>query len=646
MLEFFRSFMKSKFGVALTLGFLILIALAFASGDILSFGGLGGVSSGSKVGSAGSRTVTASSLDFFVRKRLEQIRQQDPKVTLKMLIAEDGVNKILDGLLDSAAMTEFGKDHGIIAGDRLIGSELAKVAAFRGSNGNFDDNTYRAMIGQQGFTDTVYRQLIGDDLVAQMIQVPASFGARSPGELVTRYASMVAESREGAIAMIPSAAFAPKGEPSSADLAAYYAAHRDAYMRPERRVIRYALFDESALKTVPAPTDAEIAARYNTDKAKYAASETRKIVQLVLPTEAAARAIADEAGRGANLADAARAKKLATAELGPLSKDALVSQTSQAVADAVFAAGEGKLVGPVKGSLGWYVVKVASVVHNPGKTLDQAGPEIVKALSETKKRAALADFSKRIEDEFDSGAALSDVAKELGIEIKQTNSLTSEGKTYGKPEETVPADLAKVVQAAFLMEQEGQPQLAEAIPGKFVAFDVTNIQAAAPAPIAEIKAQVVFDYSLAKGAEQARKAADKVLTAARKGGDLAAATAGLGVALPPVDTVNMRRVDLQRAGQAVPPPIALMFAMAQGTVKLLPAVANRGFYVVALKHIEPGKIDPRDPGLRGALRQLSQLSGREYADQLRTAVREEVGVKKNKTSIDLLSKQLSGNAAN
>ena len=46
MLQMFRNFFKSKVGVIFTLGFLALIAFAFASSDALNNAVLGGVSGG------------------------------------------------------------------------------------------------------------------------------------------------------------------------------------------------------------------------------------------------------------------------------------------------------------------------------------------------------------------------------------------------------------------------------------------------------------------------------------------------------------------------------------------------------------------------------------------------------------------------
>jgi len=385
----------------------------------------------------------------------------------------------------------------------------------------------------------------------------------------------------------------------------------------------------------------EIAARYNGNPALYAPSELRKVSQLVLPSQADAQAVVTG---GKSLEAAATAKGLAVAPLGPLSKAQLASQASPTVADAAFAAAKGALAGPVRGPLGWIVLRVDAIEAKPGKTLDQARAEIAADLSAQKKRAALSDFSAKIEDEFDNGGSLADVVKELSLTIKESAPLTADGKVYGSPTETAPAELARVVPTAFSMEHEGQPQVAEVVPGKtFVVFDVGKIVPSAPAAIAEIRPQVVADYMLDKGSAAAKAAAEKVLAAVRKGGDISAAIAALGTpGLPPPQKLEISRQQLAQQGQGTPPPLALLFSMAQGTTKVLAGPEGKGWYVVSLAKIIPGSDAEIAPVVAQAARELSGVTGREYAEALRVAMREEVGVKRNQTGIDAVRRQLAG----
>jgi peptidyl-prolyl cis-trans isomerase D len=96
----------------------------------------------------------------------------------------------------------------------------------------------------------------------------------------------------------------------------------------------------------------------------------------------------------------------------------------------------------------------------------------------------------------------------------------------------------------------------------------------------------------------------------------------------------------------VPPPLALMFSMAQGTTKMLSVSGDRGWYIVSLAKIVPGTPQQIAPLLAQAGSELSQVTAREYADQMRKAIRDSVGVKKNQPAIDAVARQLTGTADN
>jgi peptidyl-prolyl cis-trans isomerase D len=193
------------------------------------------------------------------------------------------------------------------------------------------------------------------------------------------------------------------------------------------------------------------------------------------------------------------------------------------------------------------------------------------------------------------------------------------------------------------MEGEGEPQLAELEAGKtFMIFDVSEITASAPAPLAEIRSEVATGVMLEKGSALAKAAADKIVAAARKGTDLGAAMAAMGRPLPPVDRVSMGRQEMAAMGQRTPPPFRVLFSMAQGTVKLLPAPNNRGWYVIALNQIVPGQIAAGDPRLAQVRQELGRLSGMEYAAALRRAAQLEVGVERNEAAIRAVRNQLTG----
>ncbi|HQS96011.1 MAG: hypothetical protein B7X90_01585 [Novosphingobium sp. 17-62-19] len=645
MLGFFRSFLKSRIGVVVALLFLGLIALAFASADVTG-SGFGGIAGGDRAAKVGSSRLGTAELAKALTNAFEQERQRQPGLTMKQFLDAGGMDTIITGLTDRLAMAEWGKRHGMVASNRLVDSEIVKIQAFQGVDGKFSQTTYEQLLAQRGLTDKEVRKDLGQGLLARQLLLPAAFGAQMADESVQRYAALLTEKRVGTIATIPSLAFAPASPPDANTLTAFYNANKGRYMQPERRTIRYLVVDEASLKTVPAPTEAEVANRYKLNTAVYAPSEQRSVTQVIVPTEAAAKALATEVGNSGSLESAARAKGLVPSKLENQTREALGNQTAKAVADAAFAAAQGTLAAPAKSGLGWHVVKVDAVKRNVGKTLDQARPELVAALTLEKRRAALSDLAAQAEQEIDSGTGLADIAKTLNLTFATTQPLAADGSIYGKQGEKVGEEVAPLVQAAFAMEREGEAQLAEITPGeKFAIFDVGQLTAATPAPLDQIKGTVTRDWAVDQGSAKAKAAADKILAALNKGTPMAEALKLAGVALPAAQPIDMPRAALGQMQGQVPAPLALLFAMAKGSNKRLEGPDKQGWYLVSLKDIVIGDVKRGDQVFAQAARSFAADAGDELAQQLRAAIRKDVGVERNEAGIKAVRDQLTGTNA-
>jgi peptidyl-prolyl cis-trans isomerase D len=640
MLQFFRNFFKSKLGLGVTIAVLIVIAIAFGVGDVASNSTFGGVAGGDRVAVIGDHKISTSDLSQAMTTALDNEKQQNPTLTMEGFIAAGGLDRVLDQILQRTALSEYAQREGLRAGKRLVDSELVQISAFQGIDGKFDRNAFLAALRQRGLSEDLVRNDVAAGLYGRQMLIPANYAAAVPLSLAQQYAMLLKERRKGAIAVLPSGAYAPKADPSATQLNAYYTAHRTDYLRPERRVIRYATFGEEALGTVAPPSEAQIAARYQRDAAQYQAKQTRTFTQLVVPTEAAAKAVAAEVASGKSLAAAASTKGLATTRVGPVTKSEFAAQTSSTVANAAFAAGQGAIVPPARGGLGWYVLRVDAVENTPARSIADVRAAIAKTLAEEQRKAAFADLAARVEESLDNGQSLADVAKTLKLEIKTTEPVTADGRVYAK-QETAPPILTPALKTAFEME-EGQPQLAEAEPGKtYLVFEAAKITPSAAAPLAEIKDRVVFDWRKTEGAKAAKVAAQRVIQRLAGGQDLAAALAAEKVNLPPLQAVDMGREELAAQPQ-VQPVMALMFSMAKGTVKRLEAPEDNGWFIVKLDDIALPPIDKNDPLIGATRQQLAGVFGDEYAQELVRAAQKVVGVEKNQAAIDAVARQLTG----
>lgn len=643
MLLFFRSFFKSKFGLAITFAFLALIAFAFASSDVANTGMFGGVAGGERVAVVGDERIDSAELAQSASTALDRLRQDNPALSMPAFIAQGGLEEVLDQLIARYAIATYAERFGLRAGDNLINSEIRQIGAFRGPDGNFSADAYNQTLAAQGLTDAMVRQDIGSGLLAQQMLVPASFGATIPLSLATRYARLFKERREGAIGFLPSGAFFPEGDPSAAQLQAYYQENRGDFIRPERRVIRYALFGEEEIEDAIAPTDAEIAARYRENSAEYAASEARSFTQLIVPTQQAAQAIRQRVAAGASFASVAQEAGFRTSTLEAQSRAQVADDASPAVAQAYFDAARGAITEPTRSPLGWHVARVDAVESTPGRSLAQVRDELASTIREEKRVRALVDLAAQIEERIDDGETLTAIAQDLGLTVRSTPPVTADGGVYGTQGETISEEIAPVLETAFQME-ESEPQVGEVARGDtFAIFETADITASAAAPLAEIREDVITSWKLAQGSQAARAAADRVLARLRDGATMASALAAEDVRLPAAEQIALTREDLARRGdQRIPPPLALLFSMAEGTSKRLEAANNLGWFVVDLDDIELGEMAGDDPLIAQAQSQLGETVGQEYADQLVIAMREAMGVERNETAIDAVSRQLNG----
>ncbi|WP_430429431.1 SurA N-terminal domain-containing protein [Parasphingorhabdus sp.] len=645
MISFFRNIFKSKIGLFLTFCFIGLIAFAFATADVSSSGTFGGVTGSGTAVEVGDSELTTSELSESVNNAFRTEQRQDTTLDIKTFVDGGGFDSVLERLINSFAIADFGKKYGMNAGKRLVDGEIASIPTFQGANGQFSEENFRRALQQQGISEKQLRDDFSRNLLAEQLLTVSGFGAFVPQKLVVPYASLLLEARQGQVAIVPSVAFIDQSPPAPAAVAAFYAANSSRYTIPERRTISYALFDKSRFNDRIKPTEKDVTGFYNLNTARFAASETRNIDQVILPTEAAANALKTTIAGGMSMAEAAQSVGLSAAEVGSITKADFASASSQAVADMAFAATTGNVAGPAQSALGWHIAVVKDITQIPGQTLAEARTEIIAELTRSQIDEALADLTSAMEDEFASGSTLADVAQAEELKIEATPGLLANGQNPDDQNYRPIPEMQLILPVAFSMEEESDPQVIEIIPGQqYAAIKVTQISEAAPPPLAKIKQLVDRDYMMDEGSKKAKLVADEISKAVGEGTALSKAIADSGVKLPNIERVNSTRADLARQSQQgqVPPPLTLMFSMAEGTAKTLRAPQNQGWFVIALDKIEPGDAAARDDLLNATKAQFKQVFGNEYTDQFIRAMREDVGVDKNDDALTAVRNQLLG----
>ncbi|MFW2852071.1 SurA N-terminal domain-containing protein [Sphingomonas sp. TX0543] len=643
MLGFFRRLINSKVGLVITFVILGMIALAFAAGDVTGLrSGSGGMTK-TTVARIGNTAIGEAQLKQRVTDQLNEIRQQNPAIDMPTLIADGGVESILDQLISGIALEKFGQDQGMSVSRALVGSELQSIPALIGPTGKFDQAIYERILQQRRMTDKQVQAEIAQQAMARFL-LGATVGAAQVADSVALpYASLLLERRTGEAAFIPAAATAAGPAPTDAELADFYKRNVARYTVPERRVIRYARVNPEMVKAQAQPTEAEIAQAYNADRAKYAAKEKRSLTQVVVLDRKAADALVAKA-RSGSIADAARAAGLEPRTLSSVEKSAYATQTSAAAADAAFGAVKGAVVGPIKGGVGFVVVKVDAIEQVPAKTLAQVHDEIAKALTVQKTTAAMSSIHDKLDDASAENANFSELVADNKLTAETSPALAATGINPDDPASKADPALAEIVKAGFAAEEGDSPTLVQtAADGSFALVALDRIVHSAPRPLTQVREAVAKDFIADRARKAARQAAAAVLAKVQKGTPLAQAAAGVnGVAIRPLAGVR-GQIAQQRGAD---PALALMFSLPGGAARMLEAANNTGWIVVKVATITAGDAGKVPPLVASTKRELGTLVGREYAMQFTNAVKAELKVQRNAADIarvkaDLLGKDAS-----
>ncbi len=298
MLSLIRRAVNSKVGVVITLGVLAVIALMFGMGDITGLGGSGRIS-GDSVAKVGKVQISEIDLRERVQNQLDGARREQPTLDMIQFVNQGGVDSTLEGTINSFALAEFAQSQGLVASKRLVDGRIASLPAVQGFDGKFSQSAYEQFLGRARLTDKQLRGEILNDTLTQHLLVPTSGASQVPVKVALPFASLLLEKRDGLVGFIPTPAMGKGAPPTDAELATFYKRNIARYTVPERRVIRYATVTLEGVKATAIPTEAEIAKGYAAlQKAKFQATEKRDIVQVVVPTQAAANALVAAAKAG------------------------------------------------------------------------------------------------------------------------------------------------------------------------------------------------------------------------------------------------------------------------------------------------------------------------------------------------------------
>ena len=555
--------------------------------------------------------------------------QSDGAFTREQAIAEGAQDQIVNSLATQSALDQEALKMGLLVTRPMVSNYLQTSEQFKNPNsGKFDNETLDAILREYGFSIREFEERIRMEMLRSQLLGGVARGGPASSAMVDGLIAREVESREVSYVTITEdvAGAAPVATPDA--VKAFYEKNKSQFMAPEYRTFTAVILSNSDYVDRAEASDEKLLEVYNANKAKYETPERRTFYQITIEAEAdAAEAIkALKEGRPFESVAIENGQTLAQVTRTDVLKSDIVDP---AVANAVFdaGAGDGAVIGPVKGVFGFNVMQIAGVTPATTKPFEEVRAEIETAFLDQGTKKRLFEKVEEIENERDTGATVADAARKHGVTAQVIGPVDSFSFSRGGGiVDDVPGD---VLAAAFKLEEGEESEAAElADKSGYYFVSVTEIIPPAPIPLETIAAEVEARWRAADRDARLSAAVAQINDALAKGSTLAQAAAPFNRA--PLPASLSRRSVNDTFSQEL---LDQVFSAAKG--KAVSGRAGDGAQIVVVVNDIKFGAAPVGPDQIAAFgRFIGTQFDQELIDAYANAVRADAKVKINKAQIE------------
>ncbi|HVZ07876.1 peptidylprolyl isomerase [Rhodopila sp.] len=480
----------------------------------------------------------------------------------------------------------------IVTPDAVVVEAARAMPAFQGQDGKFNKQVFDAVLRNNGLTEGRFMEQLRADIAQRQLLSAFATAAIAPDAEVKPLYAMEFEKRSADMAVFPFAASPEPGTPDEAVLRRWYDNHPDLYSTPEFRRIKAVELSPQSLAPEITITDADLRDAYETRKRQYTTPGKRSAEVISVPDEAKAQALAATWRDTPDWAAMQTAARQAGAAAITQDNATEVEFPDPDLARAVFAAEPNQVVGPVKGALGWFVLRVTGIVPGSETTFEQAKDTLRAQVLAAKAADLMYERANKLDQLLGNGTTLDELPSDLGL-AGLTGTLDAQGRTQEGGPAPIPGatELREaIIKAAFQAAVGDPPQLTEVQTpstggSAYYALVVEKIIPPGVKPFEEVKDRVLADWKQDQRERAANIRATDMMTAVQAGQSFSAAAQAAGVTpqLSPLVTRN-------ETTQAIAPELQrVMFGIKKGETTM---VETPDSFVVG----QLVEVTPADPG--------------------------------------------------
>ncbi len=627
------TFMRRLAGTWVARGLFILLVLSFAIwgiGDVVrNFG------RDTAVARVGGQPIEIEEAQMAARREMARLSRQlgarfQPDENIRRAVAASA----LEALITDRALRVEAQREGVTVPEDAVRNLVFSIPGLQ-QGGQFSRVLFDAFLRQNELTEPGFLALVRADLARVQLVGAVRAGAAAPDAVTKPLLAWQSERRIADVALFPLVDAPDPPAPTEAQLRRYQENNPERFSSPEYREVTLAVLSPETMARDIEISDADIAAAFEQRRGQFETPERRAIQQAVLPTEEAAKTLAEAWRGGADWAAIQRQAQEAggqTTTLPPTDRDGMPFPT---LAEAAFATPQGQVADPVQTPFGWHVIRVESVEPATSRTLEQARDELRRDLAQDRALDLAYERSNRIEDALAGGTPLAEAAQRFGMMLT-TIRLDASGRTPEGSEAQLPVPQANrndLLRAIFAARQGDHARLQE-VGDAFIAIDVKEVIPPALRPFESVEAQVRSAY-----VNQERRRAMESRAAAM----LAAVQGGK----PWAEAAQEVQAQTERLGpfgrepsQDMPIPPELLAPLFEARVGNATMVETRGGFAVAqLAEIVRANPDADPLGLGRVRGEVEQQMTDDLDAQYQQALRARADVRINRSLLETVAGQ-------
>ncbi len=486
---------------------LMKVFLVFLAGGFAIWG-IGDVSTGlfgpgDKAIKAGSQSVSAlevaQEFDFVRRAQYNSISTGDA-------IQFGLLNEVISRMARTTLFEAEAANLNIVSTRAMQKTALLRQNAFQDETGVFSQGRFLRALSQAGLTEDAYLQQLDKTILSQQIADTVSMGAKFPERISEEFAKYELERRT---AQVISFEINPDQQPLTQDseLREWFDANSESYDTSELRDIRYLLISPETLLDEVEIADNEIQEAFEQRGDEFATPERRVVRQMLFDTAEQALAARNAIDSGTDFTEVAN-NLLGLTQEDIYIGDVTYNDVDAVMADAIFNAKVGELIGPTETVFGHNLAIVDVIILGSSDAFEDVKGEIETALKNENAINLVYDRLRTIEDALGTGAILQEVASANGLETKTIIGVDQQGNNVdGNPflgSEGDVLNLAEFLETSWSTELGEISTVVDAGDDSYFVIEPTAESVSRQRTFEEVRSRVLADYNLENAITEAK----------------------------------------------------------------------------------------------------------------------------------------------